>query len=61
MPVTERLPCGCPDMDDWDWLDPCPGHAWTHWHPHGLDAMSEVRFCFYCGVMEMQTITDLAE
>lgn len=55
-PLVERLPCGCPDMDDWEWLDPCPGHVWTHWHGHSTDALTEFRLCFYCGTMETQTV-----
>lgn len=54
--MNARLPCGCPDMDDWEWLDPCPGHVWTHWHPNPVNAMREDRYCFYCGAMEMQEI-----
>lgn len=54
-----RLSCGCPDMTDWDWLDPCPGHVWTHWHPSEVDALTEYRFCFYCGVMEQQSLAGL--
>jgi hypothetical protein len=50
----QRLPCGCPDMDEW--LDPCPGHIWTHWHSNKRNALREDRFCFYCGAMESQEI-----
>lgn len=52
--MPERLACGCPDMEEW--LDPCPGHVWTHWHPNPADALREDRFCFYCGAMERQEI-----
>jgi hypothetical protein len=51
-----RLPCGCPDFDEDDYLDPCPGHVWSHWHPSPIDALREDRFCFYCGEMEWQTL-----
>lgn len=54
--LETRLPCGCPNIGEWEQLDPCPGHVWTHWHPHAIDALSECRFCFYCGSMETQTL-----
>lgn len=52
---STRLPCGCPDVGE-DFLDPCPGHVWSHWHPNPFNALREDRFCFYCGGMETQEI-----
>ncbi len=54
--MSDRLPCGCPEIETY--LDPCPEGecVWSHWHPSPIDGLREDRFCFYCGAMETQRI-----
>ena len=51
-----RLSCGCPELNDF--LNPCPGHVFSHWHQNKLNALRMDRFCFYCGEMETQELKD---
>ena len=54
--MTDRLPCGCPELETW--IDPCPGHVWSHWHFSPINALRQDAFCFYCGEMKTQTLNE---